>query len=228
MEENNIIDINFGKKRFDAIICLNANLPGRQFFEMMELPVLAADGASIRLLNINIKADYIVGDLDSFDSEKYSNEFVDSEIIFDPSQDSNDFEKVLKFAAGKGFQTLLITGFHGGQLEHTFNNWSVLMRYSKILNICIFDENRYGICFIDSFRLNTKIDELISLIPQPKVKIKTKNLKWELNDEFLELGVREGARNRAVAEHIEIKIGEGSLVAFFDARLPYAPKMSEP
>jgi thiamine pyrophosphokinase len=74
-----------------------------------------------------------------------------------------------------------------------------------------------------SIRMKTGINETISLIPQPIAFLKTKNLQWELNNEALELGVREGARNRAISDEIEIKIISGEILLFVNARLPFAP-----
>jgi hypothetical protein len=47
---------------------------------------------------------------------------------------------------------------------------------------------------------------------------------WELNNEILELGVREGARNIAIKQDISLIISEGELLLFLDDRLPNAPR----
>ncbi|MFN3306463.1 MAG: hypothetical protein ACK42Z_04675, partial [Candidatus Kapaibacteriota bacterium] len=63
--------------------------------------------------------------------------------------------------------------------------------------------------------------EMISIIPQPRAILRTSNLQWSLNNEVLEIGVREGARNIATDTKIIIEILEGSILLFFNARLPF-------
>jgi thiamine pyrophosphokinase len=212
------------KGKYDAILCLNANLPEREFFgQFKDLPVIAADGAANRLLAKGIVPDYIIGDLDSITDEVREQVESKSEIILKPSQEKNDFQKILEFSASQQWTNLLICGIHGGQLEHTFNNWSVFIRFARQLNLCIYDENRYAIAIQDSASFEVSIDELISLIPQGKCKLSTQGLKWELNGEYLELGTREGARNRAVSGQIILDVSQGSVLVFLDAQVPNAP-----
>lgn len=213
------------KNNFDAIVCLDGALPGENVFKTFaNVQMIAADGAAIQLLKKGVVPGTIVGDLDTFTKYAQPGDFPHSEIIHLPEQETNDFEKALAVALERGFKNILLLGFHGGELEHTLNNWSVLKRFSKLLNICLFDENRYGIPLFKSIELDVFKNEMISLIPQTKVEITTENLAWPLLKEELELGVRDGARNRAVAEKIVLKIHSGEMLLFIDARLPFAPE----
>jgi hypothetical protein len=62
------------------------------------------------------------------------------------------------------------------------------------------------------------------LIPQPYAALRTDNLLWELRDEPLTLGMREGARNRATAERVRILISAGEYFLFVNPKIPYAPQ----
>jgi thiamine pyrophosphokinase len=218
-ENIEIYEIDFDKN-FDAIVCLDADLPGKEVFERLSgLPKLAADGSAIKLYKMGIIPNFVIGDLDTFNQSGYSEFFKAESIIYNPEQETNDFEKTLIFASGKLFQNILIFGFHGGELEHTLNNWSVLMKFALRLNLYIYDRKRFGIPVFTSIRFKAKIGETISIIPQPYSIITTKNLHWNLNQEKLELGVREGARNIAENENIEIILHEGSYLLFLDDRL---------
>ncbi|MCX7735879.1 MAG: thiamine diphosphokinase [Candidatus Kapabacteria bacterium] len=223
--EKNIFKLEFNNLKFDCIIALDGSLPPIAFFKKMEqIPILAADGAAISLIKKRIRANYVIGDLDTFKSSPFSVLFEDNKIIHLPSQELNDFEKTLIFAEENGFKNLMIIGFHGGELEHTLNNWSVLKKYSEKLNLCLLDRNRYGIPLNKSCIFSCKMNEMISLIPQPEVTLTTQNLKWNLKNEKLELGVREGARNVAISDNIKLEIHSGELLLFIDSRLPYAPE----
>ncbi len=211
---------------FEAVICLNSTLPTAiQLKQLKHLPILAADGAADRLLEMKITPDYIIGDMDSVSIEKIPKQ-ISSKLVIDTNQETNDFKKVLNFAKSEGYSRIIILGFHGGDLEHTFNNWSVLIGESRFTSICILDRNRYGIPMKESFRLKTNESEIISLVPQPRAIITTHGLHWPLSSEKLELGIREGARNRAIEDIIAITIHSGSIILFIESRLPHAPMLT--
>jgi thiamine pyrophosphokinase len=225
LESKKITDIRFSEK-FDCIICLNTDMPPVSLFrQLSDIPVIAADGAANRLAEIGIIPDFIIGDMDSFNGDD-TVVFQNSVILSNPDQETNDFEKILRFAIEKKYSRMLVAGFHGGELEHTLNNWSVFIRFARLLNLCIYDKDRYGIVANSSLRLQTKLNEIISIIPQPEAVITTHNLRWALTKEQLRLGSREGARNRATTDEISIEIHSGEILIFFENKIPWAPNRS--
>ncbi|MBS1562652.1 MAG: thiamine diphosphokinase [Bacteroidetes bacterium] len=210
---------------FDALICLNGSIPESDLFEhFAELPLIAADGAATALVANGIVPEFIVGDLDSIDAETLQRLEGLADVIVEPDQDMNDFEKTLRFAEGQLWKRLLIVGMHGGDLEHTLNNWSVMMRFGRTLSLTALDRGRYAVPLYASTAFPPVNDELISLIPQPHAHLTTEGLQWPLSNEALSLGGREGARNKAAADLVQITVHDGSLLFFCDARLPFAPE----
>jgi len=217
-------ELRFGKKRFDAVICLHGQLPKKTVFdELIGCKMLAADGAGIELIKIGIEPDCIIGDLDSFKSEPIAEKYDKSKIVMIEDQNTNDFEKCFLFAKDHEYRNILILGFHGGELEHSLNNWSVFMKYSKDMELCIYDKSRYGLPIRESINFEVPENEIVSIIPQHYAKLKTKNLKWSLNEEVLEFGIREGARNVAIKNNVQIELIEGEYLLFINERLPFAP-----
>lgn len=212
------------KEKFDAIICLDGTLPSIELFNQFPgIKIFAADGAAIRLMDMGIEFDKVVGDLDSINLNiSNSRNIPENKKIYLPDQETNDFDKTLNYAKELGLKNLLILGFHGGELEHTLNNWSVFKRYAEILNVCIYENGRYAISVNESISLEVEIGEMIGLIPQSRTVLSTKGLKWELNNEVLELAIREGARNEAIAGEIQIEVHSGSILLFFNSRSPFA------
>ncbi len=204
---------------YDAIVCLNGELPPAEFFAHHNKHIIAADGAAWQLHERGVQPQVIVGDMDSFVLREHNKEFEHSEFVWVPDQDSNDFEKILVYTHERGLGSLLVLGMHGGELEHTLNNWSVLIRYAWTHKLHVYDAGRLAIPVLDIFELQTQKQELISIIPQPLARLSTRGLQWELHDEVLELGVREGARNRAVGNHLRIHVHEGAALVFFEADL---------
>ncbi len=215
-----MINISF-TNRFDACIILNADYPETNFFDKVsDIPIIAADGAANRMLKEHRKINYIIGDLDSLDSKIDIPKNISLIKIAD--QDTNDFEKALRFCLDKGHTKVLVAGFHGGELEHSLNNWSVFTRFSEKLDLCIFDKGRYGFSVNSDSTIVSKVGETISLIPQCYCKLTSSNLKWELSSEVLAIGKREGARNVSLSDSFSLAIHEGELIVFLDARLPYS------
>ncbi|PKL85505.1 MAG: thiamine diphosphokinase [Ignavibacteriae bacterium HGW-Ignavibacteriae-1] len=213
----------FDTNKFDALLCLNSELPDYVFELFPNVPIIAADGAVFELQKRGLRATKVIGDLDSGKRDEIEKMYDSSDIIEISDQETNDFEKCLLWLEHSGMKNILILGLHGGLLEHTLNNWSILMRYGRKLNLCNYELGRYGIPIYDSIKMNCVENEIVSLIPNGMVRLTTRNLKWELDDEILEFSQREGARNVAVADNFEITVSEGSFLLFVDSRLPFSP-----
>jgi thiamine pyrophosphokinase len=206
--------------RLDAVIILNGTVPDVSVLEgFSSTPFIAADGAANALVDLGVIPDILVGDLDSVRIEVLEAVRAYGTVIIDPDQDSNDFEKALRVAASHLWTNILVLGIHGGELEHTLNNWSVLMRYGRTIRLLALDGTRVGLPVYDVFTYEAEHDEIVSIIPQPQARISTSGLKWPLADEVLALGSREGARNRATEKSVTITVHDGSALVFVSSRL---------
>ncbi|MFM8771494.1 MAG: thiamine diphosphokinase [Candidatus Kapaibacterium sp.] len=207
-------------EQLDAVILLNGILPYRDVLEgLSSIPFIAADGAANALHDMGIIPDILAGDLDSVRDDVLTSVREHGMVIVDPDQDINDFEKALRVAASSLWTRVLVAGLHGGELEHTLNNWSVLMRHARTMELFALDGHRVGIPVFDAFTYTAEPNELVSIIPQPRARLTTTGLQWSLTDEVLELGSREGARNRAIAADVSVTVHEGSVLVFVASRL---------
>lgn len=202
---------------YDAAVFLDGDLPDFSNVENLnKTQMIAADGAANRMIKSNFLPNLILGDLDSLTE-------IDArlQIIKDSDQDTNDFEKILIYLIKNNYKNVIILGLHGGILEHTLNNISVLVKYVKYFDsLVIFDKDRYGFFIDSSLRIKLKKEEVISIIPNPICNVKTSGLYWELDNELLEIGKREGARNKCKSDIIEIILNEGSYFLFIESRFP--------
>jgi thiamine pyrophosphokinase len=209
----------------EILLCLNGVLPTKSFFANF-LPstlVIAADGAATQLRKYNIVPHSIVGDLDSISEELAFWRTTETIIYEVKDQNSTDFEKCLEYMTRFNRQHILICGFGGGNLDHTLNNWSIVYRYFERYNLCIYDENSCALSISQGIEFDSTEGDLISLIPQPRATISTTGLQWNLTGEVLELGRREGARNRAECSQVSIEVNEGILLLFLPSRIPMMP-----
>lgn len=213
----------FEKNRYEALLCLNSTLPKYVFDMFDDVPIIAADGGVLELQKLGLKADKVIGDLDSINRNEIEKTYSPESIIEIPDQETNDFEKCLIWLLDSNMKNVLILGLHGGLLEHTLNNWSIMMRYGKLMNLCNYENGRFGVPVYESFVMKCRTNEIVSLIPGATVRLTTNDLKWELTNETLKFGSREGARNIAKREQFKIEVIEGSVLMFIDSRLPLSP-----
>jgi thiamine pyrophosphokinase len=202
-----------------AVIFLNGVFPKRKIISGLTARndyLIAADGAANYLKKLNITPDVILGDLDSIEKnvlKYYLKKNVP--VIKYTEQETTDFEKSLNFVIQAEIKEIAIFGFTSLRPDHSLNNFSVLKRYYKRLNIKFIDDT-FFIEFINkkisfSYRKNT----LISLLPFPTARnIITKGLRYQLNNESLSLGKREGTLNISNSEKISISFTSGDLILF--------------
>jgi len=201
-----------------VLIFLNGDLPDRilKKYPMEHYYKICADGAANGLKKLGIIPNNILSDLDSIKKDTIS--FFKKkkiEIRKIEEQDTTDFEKCLMYAIENGLNDIVIFGAISRRTDHTLNNFSVLKRYYKILDLKIIDK-KYDIFFIpQSIEFDYKTGEVVSLMPLPvATKIKTEGLMYALNGEPLEFGVREGTLNISNSDKIKINFEEGDLLLF--------------
>lgn len=204
--------------KIDAIIFLKGNFSFKLFkkYYKKEIYLICADGASNYLKKYKIIPNIILGDLDS-SKKKVLNYFKQKgvEIRKIDDQETTDFEKSLLYCIENNLKNILVFGASSDRQDHTLNNYSILKRYYKALNLKIIDK-KFEIFFIDkNIKFDFKKNKLISMMPLPLAKgINTKGLKYKLENEDLEFGIREGTLNISESREISIEFISGDLLLF--------------
>lgn len=202
-----------------AVIFLNGRLPStkiiKKFIHKNTL-IIAADGGANQIKELKMNLHVIIGDLDSIsDANKKYFLRKKTEVIKIEEQDTTDFEKALSYCIKKKIKDVTIFGATGMRPDHTLNNFSILKRYYKKLNLCLITDDFASFYLPKRFSFNYKSGETVSLIPMPiAVEIKTKGLEFPLDKETLEFGKREGALNRSNSDKVSISFKEGHLLIF--------------
>jgi thiamine pyrophosphokinase len=205
-------------KKNNVIVFLNGEMPKRilRSFPLEHCYKICADGAANKLKTINITPNIILGDFDSIKKstiEYYKKMKIEMRKI--DEQETTDFEKSLMYAVENGLNDILIFGAISRRPDHTLNNFSIMKRYYKILNMKIIDK-KFEIFFIDKkIEFDYKTGRTISLMPLPFARgIKTEGLEYALNNEDLEFGIREGTLNISNSNKVKIIFCEGNLLLF--------------
>jgi thiamine pyrophosphokinase len=219
-----------------ALIMCNGEMPPEGVLEKSLAGcalVIAADGGANTLLRMGVVPDVVTGDMDSFrmagdEGGRAINSATDHgrnrfksisetgfEIIHDPDQETNDLEKALKLALNRGATEAVILGATGFRLDHTLKNLSVLLQFTSGFNEILMRDASTDIRVIPKeFTMGTIPGQLISLFPLSGLVsgIITEGLRYPLNDETLENGVRDGTSNEATGKRVSIRYREGNLV----------------
>ncbi len=207
----------------NCLIICNGELKKRLIQKFLKsrskLKIIATDGASDFLYRHKIIPDYIVGDLDSI-SQKTLSYFRKQKVVIKKIADQykNDLEKAIRFALGKKLSKIFVIGFLGKRFDHTINNLSILTKYSS-KNIFFVDEE-FIIYFwsqgvTKTLELDYKKGSAFSLQGFPShAKVSTSGLKYNLRNEKLVFGKKEGALNIALNEIITVSLTGGKLLVF--------------
>jgi thiamine pyrophosphokinase len=166
--------------------------------------VLVLDGAIHQVLSLGIKVDIYLGD---FDRNNQPDEVLKIQpqiaIIHTPDQSKTDLEKGIELLIQKGHKAANILWATGKRADHNLNNLTLIARYKQRINLVIYDD--YSKVFV----LPTKFSKFytagtpISIMPIGTVTgISSSGLKYELQNDTLELGYRVGSSNEAATNGI--------------------------
>lgn len=204
--------------KIDVIIFLNGNIAFNVLNEYLDKNkyLICADGASNNLKKHKITPNIIIGDMDS--SKKKTLDYFRKkgvEIRKIDDQETTDFEKCLLYCVENNLKDILIFGASSKRQDHTLNNYSVMKRYYKALNLKLIDKKFEIFYFEKHIKFEYPKNKLISMMPVPLARgITTKGLKYALKNEDLEIGVREGTLNISSENKIEIDFESGDLLLF--------------
>ncbi len=213
-----MIDLNNHFNSIKSILCLNGEIPTKDFFlRHMGLPLIAADGAANTLIDMGIMPTLIVGDLDSIEMDTIPDHI---EILHIKEQDTTDLDKCMRTLIDRELFPCLIYGATGKESDHTLYNLSVLDEYSRHHQIIIHDSDykakeKYGIFIFDSLVGDLKLGSKISFLSFAPSTISTKGLTWELTNLPLSAKIS-NTRNSIKSNSFEVIVHNGNVLVLFD------------
>ena len=201
------------------VLILDGDLPSEELTKSIidgASTVVAADGAALKLGDMGIAPDIIIGDLDTVTDEvaMAAVESGGTEIRYDGSQLEYDGEKGLVYLIDSGAEEITVLGAGGGMIDHVLNNFSLMTRYAQEVSIRTVDDLCTGYFVTDRLTIDTEEGQRVSIIPMPGAQVTTKGLHWELDGEVLAWSIREGASNRAIGEKVSVAVRNGTVVVF--------------
>ncbi len=195
------------------ILCNGEPPPQNLFKETLKWADLfiAADGGGNMARSLNTAPDFVIGDLDSYQAK----EDEEIELIHDTDQETNDLEKALSFVKKRGGTHVKVLAATGLRLDQTLKNLSVLKQFDDQFQQLVFGDEHGTIQLLPhTYSEAIPVGTTVSLFPlSGKVAgVKTEGLKYSLNGEDLENGVRDGSSNRVIANPVSITYQKGDLL----------------
>jgi len=173
--------------------------------------IICTDGSVNKLIKIGIKANIIIGDMDSLD---ISSAEIKKNMIPDANQNNSDLEKALIYYL-ENFkkEKLFILGATGLRDDHNFTNMLLLNKFSLELSISLVT-NYYKIIVNKGKNIYpSQPNQQISILPLKRInQISTEGLKYELREASLDSDSR-GISN--IALHSEFMIESSDNVFIF-------------
>lgn len=184
-----------------------------------DLPVadstIAADGGYDNAVDLGIKVDVVVGDLDSLDADILPHHVM---VERHPKEkDATDLELALELAISQSPDRIVIVGGSGGRIDHELANASVICspRWDAAGEIDWISRRGRAHVVTSHRSIHGDVGSTITLLPigGPAVGINTRGLKWNLEDETLEVGSGRGVSNELASPVADVRVSRGRLLA---------------
>tara|TARA_B100000029_G_C17592584_1_gene963019 strand:- start:2024 stop:2656 length:633 start_codon:yes stop_codon:yes gene_type:complete len=174
--------------------------------------IICCDGAVNKLVNNNMNADKIIGDLDSINislKKKY-----EKLILYNQDQNKNDLQKAIEFAINKNIAEVLILGATGIREDHTLANIFITLDYTNDIDCKIVTDHGTFHSLNKRTRFRSYCGQPISLFStDPTIKITTSGLKYNLSCAAVST-LYKSSLNSAKSNRFSVDISHGSILVY--------------
>jgi thiamine pyrophosphokinase len=176
--------------------------------------IVCADGGANHALRMNVKPHVIIGDFDSI-AASTRHYFSHVQQLHDPRQDSTDLEKAIAYCIQQGSTSIDLLAAGGDRVDHVTGALGCFKKFGDRVDLRIIDTVGIISQIKNSVSFTARAREKISLIPLDRCTgITTLGLLYALDNETLELGVREGISNEATSTGVTIAVATGTLLLY--------------
>lgn len=173
--------------------------------------LICCDGGANQLLGQPRLPDVVLGDLDSLNEQAHA-AFGDR-LVKLPSQQSNDLEKALKWAAEQGAQAVTVLGATGLRDDHAFGN--LLMLWTDFgLDVTLLTDSGAFTVVRGRREYAAFAGQVVALFPETThTRITTTGLAYALKDHPLSAH-HKGNSNRSLGDTFSLRVTGGAVVIY--------------
>ena len=124
--------------------------------------IVAVDGGAAELTSNGIKANVVIGDMDSIDNSSIDAQN-GAEIIEVPSQNESDLVKAFNWCSENGYNTVDVVGVSGGRTDHILATFAALNDAPENLEIKLFLEDCVAFLVGNNTTIKTDLGQHVSV-----------------------------------------------------------------
>ena len=177
--------------------------------------VWAADGGLKWLIEENISADGIVGDLDSIPGSLDS---FGGKVVNNPDQNSSDVEKLLAQVVEEGATGVVLTCAHGGRVDHVLT--SMMAALTTQVEVIILYPQEWCFCVpgAGNWVFGFREGQRISVMPCGPLRLSLSGVKWPLDHAVLHAPGQTSISNVAISTSVRVEVfaGQGWVFGGYD------------
>ncbi len=149
--------------------------------------LIATEGGAKHLAALGLQPGIIVGDMDSIDTDKRTDENSIVRIPYSPYKKKSGVELAVEYALEQGCQEIILVAAVDGRLDHTLGNVALVASYPGRIAIIDGVSTLVAVDKSEKCILHGQIGALVSLIPYGSgpFTVRSKGLKYSLGDETL-------------------------------------------
>jgi len=178
--------------------------------------VICADGGIDNAKCLGIRANIVIGDMDSVQDKNLEGLTV---IKYPPEKDKTDTQLAVEYALENGYNDITILTVLGGMMGHSLAN-ILLLKYiaERGGKGRILTQNSEVFFLRDEIKLCNNGYRFFSLLPlTSEVRgVTTEGAKYPLNSETLYIGDTRGISNEFIEESAKITITKGEMLVIVD------------
>ncbi|MFH1726693.1 MAG: thiamine diphosphokinase [Elusimicrobiota bacterium] len=173
--------------------------------------VVCADGGLRHAVRLRVRAQVVIGDMDSLPSPLPR--WKETTYLCDFDEETSDFEKALRFVARLGADAVWVAGALGGRLDHLLANLAVAERCAGRIPIALVDDGAGSAQLVGpgAYAFDARRGRTVSMVPAGRgCLVTTRGLRRELRREAPRPGGR-GLAERAAGSRVDIRVHRGRL-----------------
>jgi thiamine pyrophosphokinase len=174
------------------------------------------DKGAFFLAHNKIMMEYAIGDFDSVSEEEFIliKEYAKRIIVLNKEKNETDLEEAINLAIKNQSADLIIYGALGGRIDHLYANITLLLRFSKQVNIVLVDKYNYITCLTEQRKYVIKKDSFkyLSIFTPSNAKVSLSGFKYSSEELNLTRNDILGISNEIEEEEGIIKLILGTII----------------
>lgn len=190
-----------------TLLLANGHPPGSRLWAALaerSSLVCCVDGGADTALRMGVRPAAVFGDFDSV-SQAARRSLPGCEWVETADQEFTDLDKAISCLIGRGCRDISVAGGVGRRVDHSLGNLSLTLKHRQAARVTFHTQAEDVFLLEGRWNLTASRGRRVSLFPLfGRARITTLGLRYPLQDEYLQMGVRDGISNQALGGLVEV------------------------